>query len=128
MPAWDPTIILTALEEAVLFPSRKNSKQNLVHPKHIAQLMGPKKTVARKSSIRAPPQKGKEGPNRFFDEVTYGAEYKQQLRPVSSKNKLKSSNSSSKTKLSKKSKSKSNTSIHRLDIGRHLDICHQRIL
>ena len=64
MPAWDPIVILTALEEAILFPSRKNSKQNLVHPKHIAQLIGPKKTVARKSSIRAPPQKGKEGPNR----------------------------------------------------------------
>ena len=52
LPVWDAAPLLTALEEAILFPSRKSSNQKLANPGDIAGLLKPKKTVPRKVSKR----------------------------------------------------------------------------
>ena len=39
LPAWDAELLLTALEEAILFPSRKSSNQKLANPGDIAGLL-----------------------------------------------------------------------------------------
>lgn len=67
LPDWNPKEVLSALEDAILLPSRKGSKRALINPQDIAPLLVPKKTVARKPPAAAPYKKGDKGPSRFFD-------------------------------------------------------------
>merc|ERR1712168_262915 len=94
LPKWDSDSILEALDQAILFPSRKNSKKSLINPQDFAGLLAPRKTVPRKSGPPAQPKKEKNNPSRFFDQY-------EQTRSSPSKSKSNLQNGSS-TKLKPK--------------------------
>ena len=52
LPEWDASVLLAALQEAILFPTRKSSSNKLANPVDIAGLLKPKKTVPRKVQKR----------------------------------------------------------------------------
>ena len=92
LPAWDAVPLLTALEEAILFPSRKSSNQKLANPGDIAGLLKPKKTVPRKVSKRNVKLDKGDKPTRFFsneDKVTNVKKTRAKTKPQTTQSKTK---------------------------------------